>query len=201
MPSDSLIIGIIEKTKEVAGIFAPEGVEALSFWVAFFMVFSIVLVALEATGSALFGGEERKGIRTIIALVIAYFSSQSPYLIAVVERAFPSIGILMIGVMTFMFSVYFIFPKMAAKLFSGDTNKDYKLPVLILMGVIILIFFSAITGGTVTDYFSIKPNGITLLSGLFISDYDLSFLILIAVGIIALLWVTNMLKIPSRGGS
>jgi len=183
---ESTVMNVLEKINEVAGIFAPAGVEPVIYWLVFFLVFTIVYNALIMTKGfqpdAQTGKDPRKGMRVVISLVIAYFASMSPRVIDTVYQTFPEIAVLLIGAVAFMFTTFFIFGESAANFLQAGIIK------LLVFGSMILIFWTAFTGTALPEIFQRTESGIVIW-GIFLSDYDIALLILIGGFIWFMSWI------------
>lgn len=161
---------------EVMSAFSPSGVDPIYFFGTFFIMYAIGFAILEKVH---FLGEERRGVRLIIALVIAYFTASSAISTALLGNLFPNVGIAMLVLLSFLIVAGFLLPdKFRENLpFGGIVTLITLALILIITWETTFHSFSLI--GETLSLSNFDPLGFGILLG--IAAFGI-FIILIAVG-------------------
>jgi hypothetical protein len=184
--AESIILTLLNNVIGIGQALAPQGVDSITFFITFFLIFAITYVTAGLV--PIFRDDKEKkinknAIRIVIALAIAYFSATTPMVTTSIEKVFPSMGVILIGAVAFMFTIYFIFPDPST---AENAIKFILGPIVV--GAILLIAWGAIVQWE-TPLFTTTPDGI-ILAGLLITHYDIA-LILLIIGI-AIFIILNM---------
>lgn len=179
--AESVIINLINNVLDLTQAVSPAGTNGITFILTFFTAFAISFTAIGLVPN--FKEDNKKMVRVIISLAIAYFSATTPIVTTSVEKVFPSVGIIIIGAAAFMLTIYFIFEEDMAK-------KIVKFGIgPLVVGVMLMLFWGAITEWE-TPLFQRTADGI-ILAGFQITNYDIALGILIIIFIIFMIWAVG----------
>mgnify|MGYP000577785953 CR=1 FL=1 len=186
---ESIILNALNQIASVAQALTPAEVDAVTFFLTFFLVFAISYASTSLipilTGGGDNNNENKKAIRIIISIAIAYFSAINPMVTTAIQRVFPTIAILGMGTIAFIITIYFVFPN------TQTAEKVIKFIIgPLIIGVLVLILWGTITQWE-TPVFEQHPEGI-VIAGVLISNYDIGIALLILGVILFILFSTEL---------
>lgn len=112
---------------------APAGVGGIAFAAVFLLIYGIIFAGLELVH---FLGPNKRGLRAIISLVAAYFTSTSTFATVLISKVFPNLGIAVVGIAVFLIIVGLVF--------GSSRGEEKKLvPYLIILGFIGFVVWNA----------------------------------------------------------
>ena len=176
--AESIILSIINNLLslvEQAGTTQNNGlVIALSFLLVFGITFAttgFVPVLKDEEGI------NKKAIRILIAFSISFFTATNPTVTQTIEQIFPTIGIIIIGSMSFLFTIYFIFTPQTA----STITKLILGPIVVIT---LLLTILGVAGQFKTPIITLDTEGFLFFNVALLSYTDIGFIALILIFII-----------------
>lgn len=161
------VSGVLGGVFDILKSFVPIGVDPIYFFATFIIMFSVIFVVL----GLIHFFQGNKFISFLVAAVISYFAASSAFVTVIISKLFPSVGLVMMGILGLLLVVAFVSPGS----FSGQGMAGKPLIVIIAFIIIIYLTYSYAAP-------ELQKNGFISDSlGTTVSDQDVSIIIAIVI--------------------
>lgn len=166
-----IVIDVVNTMLNLLKGFVPVGIDPIYFWLTAVISFCIIFLLLQALPFF----KESRGIAFVVAAVMAYFVSSSAFATIVISKLFPSVGLVIVGILGLLLVIAFLSPDA----FEGGLQAA---PFIAIVAFVIIIYMT---------YSSVAPDlqKAGFISGglgtsITTSDIALVIAIIIVIGIL-----------------
>lgn len=175
--------GIFANLYKTLSSIAPTGINPITFFSIFIIIFAVVFSILRKMELFKSDGKENKGAMAVIALVFALVVAVSPDVSKVVSLTLPGTGIVMIVVLLVLFTLALISP--SPEKFTKSLPLKGSLIIIVVLVIMIYMFLSASNVEESTDLLTTFGTGIMTFTP---KDVSLIIIGLFVIGFLLIIW-------------
>lgn len=193
-PLETLLNSFINAAQTIT----PQGLDPFTFWTSFFLILSTTYYATLQVKFFSKQTNELRVIGIIMSLLLAYFGATNPQLSVVISRAFPQIGLLIIGFVSFVLAAVVATSTISERDELVQKWLVNKIVPTLFIGSVLLVLWQALTG-VQAPVIQRTGSSVILMGVLEVSDVDVAIILIVGLFILLLWWIFNPQKIREGG--